>query len=617
MADPAQKPQRAKTSDVWRFFERVRGEPKVRCTLCSPEVYELKYSGSTTTLAYHLKTKHARDYHGEGVTDGEASETPTRSRSTSEPAQPGIAEFIAMTGERKNQLDRLCLKWLTCNMRPFLLVEDRELKEYISAISSGRYRPPSRKTLTAMTPDLFLTLETYIWGIIQEHFKDSLGIWITVDGWTSRAGYSYLGIIAHYLTKDFRPVSFLLSAVQSNNHDSDSIAEEVKKTIETWEFVKFASGMVGDNTNTVPATARKIAEDPSFEEFEYWGCVAHLVNLVVKHSLELSEPASLVAKCRAIVTHIHKSAQALEKLHEYEQELSCPKLGVVQDVEGRWSSTYSMLSRLVRIQEPLIKTLKNRQRRDLLLTTTEWKIVSELITCLQPFALLTELISGSTGSLFSSCIPIITNLKNRTAVPPVKASATVEVVTKKLHTLIEHYFFGDEFLNLLSPTALIYCLLDPRFKNLDFVPKEDAERARQLLIDLHSKLHCNSTVDRMEIDEQEQQTYNLYGLTAEPHGTARQTLDTYYKEPILNVLHNPLDWWKLHRDTYPALAALAQKLLGRTSTSVPCERLFSEAGNIVNELRSSLDPDSVAMLLFIEHNVRELRKIDRPFTWQT
>jgi len=165
-----------------------------------------------------------------------------------------------------------------------------------------------------------------------------------VDGWTSRTGYSYLGIIVHYLSPSFMLVSFLLSAVQCNHHDSDTVAEEIKAVLECWELGKHSSGMVGDNTGSVLKTARIIATDPDYEEFEFWGCVAHLVNLVVQHALELQNIASLLAKGRSIVTHFHKSAKAMEKLHECEADLGFGKLGVVQDVENRWSSTYLMLS---------------------------------------------------------------------------------------------------------------------------------------------------------------------------------------------------------------------------------------------------------------------------------
>jgi len=65
----------------------------------------------------------------------------------------------------------------------------------------------------------------------------------------------------------------------------------------------------------------------------------------------------------------------------------------------------------------------------------------------------------------------------------------------------------------------------------------------------------------------------------------------------------PRDWWKLNLDKYPAHAKLARKYLGRSATSVPCERLWSDAGMIVSDKRSALDKDSVSMLLVTEHNL--------------
>jgi len=91
----------------------------------------------------------------------------------------------------------------------------------------------------------------------------------------------------------------------------------------------------------------------------------------------------------------------------------------------------------------------------------EWQIVNELVTCLENFALATEVLSGDSGSLFSSSVPIIVKLKNDVSHCPQQSSATLLNVTQKLLELIDHYFFGTEFLNIFSPESLLYCLLDP------------------------------------------------------------------------------------------------------------------------------------------------------------
>jgi hypothetical protein len=180
-----------------------------------------------------------------------------------------------------------------------------------------------------------------------------------------------------------------------------------------------------------------------------------------------------------------------------------------------------------------------------------------------------------------------------------------------------HYFFGSEFLNVLSPPSLLYCLVDPRFKSLSFAPKEEADRARQLLTDIHSKLHTEPTNQDSHASERQAKINNLYGIKEEPRGTSRNTLQAYYNEAILEpLLINPLLWWNANKQTYSSIAKIAHCLLARPSTSVPCERLWSEAGNIVNEKRSRLDPDSVSMLTFIEHNLKEFKNYGKPFIWQ-
>ena len=56
-------------------------------------------------------------------------------------------------------------------------------------------------------------------------------------------------------------------------------------------------------------------------------------------------------------------------------------------------------------------------------------------------------------------------------------------------------------------------------------------------------------------------------------------IESYLKENYaLDEHDNPLEFWKVHTNRYPALSALAQDVLVIPATSAPVERVFSQAG---------------------------------------
>jgi hypothetical protein len=75
------------------------------------------------------------------------------------------------------------------------------------------------------------------------------------------------------------------------------------------------------------------------------------------------------------------------------------------------------------------------------------------------------------------------------------------------------------------------------------------------------------------------------GLTTEEN--IKQELDQYLSHPQLEMEDSPLDWWKVQHSRYPWLAKLARKYLCICATSVPFEHVFSYAGHIVSDQRST------------------------------
>ena len=60
---------------------------------------------------------------------------------------------------------------------------------------------------------------------------------------------------------------------------------------------------------------------------------------------------------------------------------------------------------------------------------------------------------------------------------------------------------------------------------------------------------------------------------------------------------NLLDFWIRHSGFYPILNKLARRYLGVPATSVPVERLFSEAGELISTKRNSLLLENANMFL--------------------
>jgi len=59
-------------------------------------------------------------------------------------------------------------------------------------------------------------------------------------------------------------------------------------------------------------------------------------------------------------------------------------------------------------------------------------------------------------------------------------------------------------------------------------------------------------------------------------------LTHFLNQPTIPLHENIFQFWKVHRIMYPHIAEIAEPYLSLVATSVPSERLFSKAGNIMN-----------------------------------
>ena len=73
---------------------------------------------------------------------------------------------------------------------------------------------------------------------------------------------------------------------------------------------------------------------------------------------------------------------------------------------------------------------------------------------------------------------------------------------------------------------------------------------------------------------------------------------------IVKRTEDPLLWWSQRTAVYPQLHKLARRHLGVPATSVPSERLFSTAGELISQRRTCLKPKNVNNLLFFNKSLK-------------
>ncbi|XP_044009123.1 zinc finger BED domain-containing protein 6-like [Aphidius gifuensis] len=92
-------------------------------------------------------------------------------------------------------------------------------------------------------------------------------------------------------------------------------------------------------------------------------------------------------------------------------------------------------------------------------------------------------------------------------------------------------------------------------------------------------------------------------LSAVEKSFVENELSGYLSEIKIPPNECSLTWWRKNTPRYPHLANIARQYLSIPCTSTESERVFSSAGEIVEDRRCSLLPDNVEQLTFLAKNV--------------
>ncbi|XP_061164341.1 E3 SUMO-protein ligase ZBED1-like [Saccostrea echinata] len=242
----------------------------------------------------------------------------------------------------------------------------------------------------------------------------------------------------------------------------------------------------------------------------------------------------------------------------------------------------------------------------LLLKDHEWELIDQLSNFLKDFAEVTTYMSTETHVSISQIYPIVCGLLRRID------DFSGDMESNNIHRVRETV--KDELLRRYKPTskdtaksiAMVASFLDPRYKNLKFLSKDQRNITRSEIESLLDDLPLSDTAKSVEPPTKRIRRPSgiefLTKFSPEKDVNDRENeLDIYIGEELESI-EDPLSWWRGNENKFPSIAKLARKFLGSPATSVPSERIFSSAGLLVSKLRDRLSSDTVDKIIFLNKN---------------
>ncbi|EGZ15692.1 hypothetical protein PHYSODRAFT_506404 [Phytophthora sojae] len=347
-----------------------------KCTSCDKQY---KKGNGYTNLLSHLRRNH--DNYEQEAQEASRHQNPLR---------------LHLVSTRTRDLYRW-LEWVVCDRLPFAFVERRltHLNASLSLVSED--------TLSKYIVLIFELLELRITRELPASFG------LVLDGWTS-GGRHYIAIFAvfgsdstgitgggadneyyddlecssrRFLLLTFAPVE--VEEDMGAQSQYDLIADTLSRYNKPWSAVKF---MVGDNCSVNQCIGRKEGAIP------FIGCASHRFNLAVKDFLKTED--ELIAKVHALMTKLRtiKGRALLRRVSH---------LSPLLRNDTRWSSTYEMVARYVKLQPAIIKLvhdlLVQYEVQPLLLRRAEHERAKALEKDLEKFEGVTKELQRSTLTL--------------------------------------------------------------------------------------------------------------------------------------------------------------------------------------------------------------------------
>ena len=580
------------TSSAWKHYTK-HNDTSAKCCFCDKII---KHSGNTTNLIQHLSRKHEillqANKKRKCDSDSESSKKlQLGNESRIDDAFSKIKSFKE-GGQTADRITLSIMYMIAIDKLPLSTVEAKGFKMLMKT-TAPLYKIPSRKTVTIMIEARYEMMKKQF----REKVKELSSYTLTCDNWTDVTNQSYLGVTIHYLGADCEMKNGHLGVLPlDKNHTSDYLHDSLLKVMEDFHVdSNKVKAVVSDSAANIRSAVIKLVGSN-----RQLPCFAHILSHLVPNALQSIQSAiEIITKVKKIVKLIRHSIVAsdeLRRLQKRDGKTDGTVLKFIQDVETRWNTTYYMLERFLALEEYVYSVTSKCSNMPDMLSRIEILVLKDLVALMSPVASVITEISGENYPTCSVMIPII-HCMTAAITDFVTATEIGNEFKAKLLNRINNKFHHLES----TPILAISTILDPRFKRLYFKTALAASNAIQDIDSQLRKISGYKTRKAIENDQDvnntKSSTPNLWHFHDNLVMKNREVADVeslnlelkqYLHQPVINRSENAFKHWESLKPAFPTLSKLALQYLSIISTSVPCERLFSHAGNVKTDNRSRL-----------------------------
>ncbi|GES99626.1 zinc finger BED domain-containing protein 1-like [Rhizophagus clarus] len=627
-----------KTSFVWKFFQ-AKTNGRAYCRYIDNDNgdecrYSCVYKTQTSTMIYHINNVH-KEYKKKSeqlkVDEQFKKVTPYK-----EPLQQKLRNGVA--------------DWIVTDGLPFNTVRGKGFKRMINNINPA-FIPPCYATLKR---DIGCGYKTAV-ELMKSYIEETcIYASITTDLWTSRAKTGYIEKILYphtgtHIREIIQEKLKVLGLEKKVNVAVTDNGSNMVKAINEWDGVS----RVACSAHTLQLCVLKGLKQikPYLQRYaklnQFFESPKQTERLEDAQR-EIIRQEERIANETGLSPSVENNENADEN-NQHEKNKPLKILRTITEVPTRWGSKLASWKRLKELKKPInrlcvtlgletdYEARKDYQRLTaLMLSDFEWKLLDKLIETLTPIESATQFLGGQKYCMLSLIFSSIQILKfDYTPDPNISVNSdenNEENNEENLHLEIEDEFAeylplsSDddinsiinsikkgiydalfEYWNIPPNSTLLAGLLDPRSKTMYGWSYELQELAKLLLNAEYEEYKDNDIpIQIYPLSQSQSQSFSSRIFGPQIHLSTDNELTQYldnFRTPQASPDTDIFKWWIDNREKFPTLFKVARKYLGILATSVPSERLFSDAGNQITSERNRLKAETVNEILFLKRNM--------------